>query len=161
MSRDPRVRPTRSRRERLVALRAAGGKPALDEWRTERATAAHEGFPRVPVMLSDGARRVMVWAIERHGDAVHVWTDRERSDAGHLVIVNPPTLVRDDAGPIEHKGARYREDAGQALVDIVLDEVGVAATPRRYRPRGGFVPEGTPVVDPPRGTAFRRAGGQP
>lgn len=161
MTRDPRVRATRSRRERLKTLHAAGGKPALAEWRTERATAAHEGFPRVPVLLSDAGRRVMVWAIERHGDAVHVWTDRERSDAGHLVVVNPPTLVRDDAGPIEHKGERYREDPGQALVDIVLDEMGRSLPPARYRPRGGFAREGTPVVDPPAGRRLGAAGGQP
>lgn len=161
MNRHPGVRDVRSRRDRLKRLRAAGGRPALAEWARERATAAYEGFPAVPVLLRGGSRTCMVWAIECHGDAVHVWTDRERSDAGHLVVVNPPNLVADENGAIERREGRYREDPGQALVEVVLAEMGTTP-PIRYRPRGGFPGEGVPVAEIPPGTAeARRAGGQP
>lgn len=107
----------------------------------ERAEAVVSAWEEAPTPYTTRTRHgaVVLESVTFHSDDqgnawVEVWAGGQVEGADpHFRVYNPPTLVEDPAGEIEHAGRRWRRDPVAALADTVGQHGGaqVAKTKRR------------------------------
>lgn len=127
-------------RDNLIAARAAGRFGDVANQRAAAVgaalTAAVTKAGSGGLHVSNAGRSAVIYGVAVSGPAVTVYLDEAHSDSAALVVVNPPTLVRDAAGSVVIPSGKHREDPLQAIIHAVCEHGGRPISPNRVIPRG-------------------------